>query len=229
MQHLKELSRATSHIFVSAVVQFLFAVLSAEAAGNPAWEEATKLYNAKNYTAALAAFRKISEANPTDPSTHYMLGQCYKALNKKDQAIIEFKWVSTSSDPRMKGIALGALKQLGQNSSAIPLQSADGPPRDFINDSAAQTINFAYNKGWVPCTGGCLTFAKPGWHHKQVAGHPDSDQWMSFTYNQKDGSSQTCSYNQRHIGHVIKENSDAPATDTGPCSVCHGLGWVRWK
>lgn len=228
MQCLKKLFNASHCISVSVAVQVLYAVLVANAAGNSAWEEATRQYNAGNYTAALAEFRKISEENPTDPSTHYMLGQCYKGLNKTQQAIVEYTWVSKSSDARMRAIAQSALKQMGQNSSSAAVQPGAGPPRDFVNDSASQTVSFAYKNGWVPCTAGCLTYAKSGWHHVAAAGHPDSDQWMSFSY-QKDGETREQMYNQHHVGHIIKVSSDAPATDAGPCPVCHGLGWVRYK
>jgi len=198
------------------------------ASGNAAWDEATKHYNAGNYSAALTEFRKISDKNQTDPSTHYMLGQCYKGLNKTQQAIAEFTWLSKSSDPRFRAMALGALKQMGQNVDSAPSQSGDRGPRDFINDSAAQTVSFAYKNGWVPCKGGCLTFTKPGWHHEKAQGHPDSDQWMTFNY-QKDGATGTQMYNQYHVGHKINVTSDAPATDAGPCSICNGTGWVRYR
>ena len=214
---------------VGTVALFMLLSQSAgQAAGNQAWDEATKLYTAGNYTAALAEFRKISDKNPTDPSTHYMIGQCYKGMNKTQQAIIEFTWVSKSSDPRIKAMAVGALKQMGQNVGAVPAQANGGPPREFVNDSAAQTVSFAYKNGWVPCTAGCLTFAKSGWHHAFIAGHSDGDQWMSYPY-QRDGQKLEQMYNQYHVGHVINVTSDAPATDAGPCSVCHGTGWVRHK
>lgn len=228
MQYLKKLVKTSGYSVAFVVIQLLGTSLVAEAAGNPVWEEAIRQYNAGNYAAALAGFHKISEKNPTDPSTHYMLGQCYKGLNKTQQAIVEFTWVSKSSDAHMQAIALGALKKMGQNTSSVAVQPGSGPPRDFINDSAAQTVSFAYKNGWVPCTAGCLTFAKSGWHHHAAPGHPDSDQWMSFPY-QKDGISSEQMYNQKHVGHIIKATSDAPATDAGPCSVCHGLGWVRYK
>lgn len=216
-----------THISIFAVC-LLITQLRVVAAGNPAWDQATKLYTSGNYTAALAEFRKLSEKNPTDPSTHYMLAQCYKGLNKTQQAIIEFTWVSKSSDPRIKAMAVGALKQMGQNVGAAPQQSGATGPRELINDSPAQTVSFAYKNGWVPCTAGCLTFAKSGWHHYAAQGHPDSDQWMSFPY-QRDGQTQEQLYNQYHVGHIIKVSSDSPATDAGPCPTCHGTGWIRYK
>jgi tetratricopeptide (TPR) repeat protein len=224
MQHHRD-----SRKHVSAFAIFLLITQTrVQAGGNQAWDDATRLYTTGNYTAALAEFRKLSDKNPTDPSTHYMLAQCYKGLNKTQQAILEFTWVSHSSDPRIKAMAVGALKQMGQNVNAAPAQSNASGPREFVNGSAAQTVTFAYKNGWVPCTGGCLTFAKPGWHHQQVQGHPDTDQWMTYTY-QKDGQKGEQWYSQGHVGHIIKELNDSPAVDTGPCSICGGTGWVRYK
>ncbi|HEY9733811.1 MAG TPA: tetratricopeptide repeat protein [Drouetiella sp.] len=92
-------------------------------AGNPQWEQATKLYNSGDYRAALSAFQKISEKNPSEPRAHYMLAQCYKSNGNTKQAIAELEWITNAtSDQSVKGPAASLLAQLkgsrGPSSSA---------------------------------------------------------------------------------------------------------------
>lgn len=217
----------------------VIATMSSAIAANPEWNEATRLYKAGDYKASLAAFRKIADKTPSEPTVHYMLAQCYKNSGNTKQAIVELEWLSKSfSDKKVKGPADALLAQLRGTSATISgagassqqsnpgaAQGADyAPSKDFIGDSAAQTVSAAAKKGWSPCRGtDCLNFGTPGWHHQDVAGHPATDMWMSWKVEESEGT-HTGSYNQLHIGDVIKAGKDI-----GPCPVCKGTGWVRSK
>lgn len=63
----------------------------------------------------------------------------------------------------------------------------------------------------------CLKREKEGWRPMRVAGHPDTDIWMTFV----DAQGRKSAYNQHHIGHVI-EPVNGTYTDTGVCPVCKG-------
>jgi hypothetical protein len=69
----------------------------------------------------------------------------------------------------------------------------------------------------TPCPNNCLKRADPGWTKMKVAGHPDTDVWM--TYTAPSGKSE--SFNQTHAGHVIAL-VNGRYVDTGTCSVCNG-------
>ncbi len=210
----------------------IIAAATSAIAANPEWDEATRLYKFGDYKGALAAFRKIADKTPSEPTVHYMMAQCYKNTGNTKQAIIELEWISKSfSDKRVKAPADALLAQLrpsgtstattaGANNGAAP--AGDFPPsKDFIGDSAAQTISAAAKRGWKPCQGTeCLNFGTPGWHHTEMAGHPATDMWMGYTL--EDGSGYN--FNQMHIGELIKKGKDV-----GPCPVCNGAGWVRSK
>ncbi len=213
-------------------------------AANPQWDEATRLYKFGDYKGALAAFRKIADKTPSEPTVHYMLAQCYKNSGNTKQAIVELEWISNSfSDKRVTGPASALLAQIrasggggatvsgagstSQQSTPVASAAAPGaeapPSKAFIGDSAAQTVSAAYRTGWVPCRGtDCLNFGPPGWHHQEVAGHPATDMWMEWKVEDSSGGTTTGSYSQAHIGDLIKEGKDV-----GPCPVCKGSGWVR--
>jgi tetratricopeptide (TPR) repeat protein len=203
---------------------------------NPEWQQATGLYTSGNYSAALSAFRKLAEKSPRDASIHYMIGQCYKGLNKPQQASSEFDWVSKyAPDAQTKAMAKVMLGQMPSSTGAPAASASPAPtaasavgvepaPNAFVNDSAEQTIAVAARKGWIPCPGGCLNYRTPGWHHQHVDGHPETDMWMSYP-----NSVNIQSYSQYHIGHMIKEYPDKVAEDSGPCPRCKGTGWVRAK
>ncbi|MDR3613658.1 MAG: tetratricopeptide repeat protein [Candidatus Obscuribacterales bacterium] len=205
-------------------------------AANPEWQQATGLYASGNYSGALSAFRKLAEKSPRDASIHYMIGQCYKGLNKLQQANSEFDWVSKyAPDAQTKAMAKAMLGQMpssagtpSTSASAAPVAlnavGVEPAPNAFVNDSAEQTIAVAARKGWIPCSGGCLNYRTPGWHHQHVDGHPETDMWMSYP-----NSVNTQFYSQYHIGHMIKEFPDKAAEDTGACPRCNGTGWVRAK
>jgi hypothetical protein len=196
------------------------------AANDTNWDAAVNLYKTGDYSHALPVFQKMAETS-SSPSVHYMLGQCYKNLNKLPQAKLELDWVAQySTDSKTKALAQAALTQMQPNAGAgAPATggSKNSPPTGIINDSISQTVAFARQNGWRPCPGRCLNYSKSGWQHRDVPGHASTDYWMS--YKRDDGGEQ--SYNQHHIGHIIKESPGQPATDTGPCPLCNGTGWVR--
>ncbi|CAN5488129.1 hypothetical protein BH10CYA1_BH10CYA1_23870 [soil metagenome] len=216
----------------------IIATAATAIAANPEWDQATRLYNFGDYKGALTAFRKIADKTPSEPTVHYMLAQCYKNSGNTKQAIVELEWISRStSDKRVKGPADALLAQLrpssgggattagAHSSTSASAPGADFPPlKNFIGDSAAQTVGAAAKKGWAPCRGSdCLNFGTSGWHHEEVAGHPPTDMWMSWKVENDEGT-RTGSYSQAHIGELIKEGKDV-----GPCPVCKGSGWVRSK
>lgn len=213
----------------------IVATASSAISANPEWDQATRLYTLGDYKGALVAFRKIADKTPSEPTVHYMLAQCYKSTGNTKQAIIELEWISKStSDKRIKSPADALLAQLkpasggGATTAGAPsatsaaAPAADFPPsKDFIGDSAAQTVSAAAKRGWKPCRNSdCLNFGASGWHHHEMEGHPPTDMWMDFT--REDGSGYM--YTQQHIGNLIKKG-----TDVGPCPVCNGSGWIRSK
>jgi len=84
-----------TNIYIKSGIALLTMMCSMPAfSANPEWQQATGLYTGGNYSAALSVFRKLAEKSPRDASIHYMIGQCYKGLNKPQQASSEFDWVS---------------------------------------------------------------------------------------------------------------------------------------
>ncbi len=109
----------------------LMATMSSALAANPEWDQATRQYNSGDYRAALSAFRKISDKNPSEPRAHYMLAQCYKNNGNTKQAIAELEWISSAtSDKSVRGPADSLLAQLKGSGSAAPsgasASAADG-------------------------------------------------------------------------------------------------------
>lgn len=91
----------------------LLTTITSALAANPEWDQATRLYNSGDYRAALSAFRKISDKNPSEPTAHYMLAQCYKNSGNTKQAIAELEWITNSTnDKRVKGPAESLLAQI---------------------------------------------------------------------------------------------------------------------
>ena len=74
----------------------------------------------------------------------------------------------------------------------------------------------------VQCKGTCLSLDSPGWEHMSVAGHPDSDIWMSFKND--DGSTQA--WNQGHVGRSF-EKIDEVWRETGNCMPCGAVTLTR--
>lgn len=207
-------------------------------AGNAQWLEAAKLFNSGNFGRALPALTNLESAYPRNPQIHYMIGMCQKNLGRATLAQKELQWVASyAQDPALKESANSALADLKNAAEAATKQKADAaaaaavtasaalqaaapkllipPSKNLVDDSVARTIESAAKKGWQPCTNGkCLNYSKNGWHKMSVAGHPDSDTWMTFD---------TKSYSQAHIGSLI----DQSGQDNGPCFKCLGTGWVR--
>ena len=78
--------------------------------------------------------------------------------------------------------------------------------------------------GNADCPGPCLKLSRAGWKHMQVAGHPDTDVWMTF----HNTDSTWTAYNQNHVGDVIKLQ-DGHWVDSGKCPVCGGSGKVKCR
>ena len=97
----------------------VLATVTSALAANPEWDQATRLYNSGDYRPALSAFRKISDKNPSEPTAHYMLAQCYKNSGNTKQAIAELEWITNStSDKRVKGPAEALLAQIRSSAGA---------------------------------------------------------------------------------------------------------------
>ncbi|MBS1956005.1 MAG: tetratricopeptide repeat protein [Cyanobacteria bacterium SZAS-4] len=111
----------------------LISTVTSALAENPEWDQATRLHNSGDCRAALSAFRRISDKNPSEPTAHYMLAQCYKNSGNTKQAITELQWIiSATSDRRVKGPAESLLAQLsasggggGVRAAAAPQSSSD--------------------------------------------------------------------------------------------------------
>jgi len=101
------------------------------------------------------------------------------------------------------------------------------PPSGIVGGSPSATVSEAAKLGWKPCPGKCLKLTDSGWHKQAVAGHSDSDWWMTYDYKEADGTNAHSSYSQAHCGHIIQVFPDKAAVDSGACPVCGGTGWVR--
>jgi tetratricopeptide (TPR) repeat protein len=224
-----------SALTVSALCLFEW---QARAAGPTSWEQAKSLYESGNYKQALSALESMNSSNA---SVHYLMGMCYKNLGNVGQAKKELIWVEQySPDVRVRGVAHDALEQSGQAAAApkppvfsklMYMKGAPGNPVSQSNIAAAPPTNATTSEaarlGWRPCPGNCLKATTPGWHKLDVAGHPASDNWITFDYREPDGTSAHSSFSQLHIGHIIQSFPDKAAVDSGPCPICGGTGWVR--
>jgi hypothetical protein len=102
-------------------------------AANPEWDQATRLYNSGDYRAALSAFRKISDKNPSEPTAHYMLAQCYKNSGNTKQAITELEWITrATNDRRVKGPAEALLAQLNGGGGGVRAATVGQSSSDLI-------------------------------------------------------------------------------------------------
>lgn len=208
---------------------------------NSEWSRAQQLFQGGDFNRALPALLALDKAFPSNVKLHYMIGMCYKHLEKTAQAQRELTWVSSyAQDASLKQSASAALSELktaaaktketvkaadtgGAASSAAenPLGAfAKGlpPSKNLVNDSVSSTVAEAYRKGWKPCTNSkCLNYSKSGWEKMTVKGHPPTDIWMNFG---------PISFSQWHIGDII-EASGSSYRDAGPCMTCMGTGWVK--
>ncbi|CAN5490768.1 hypothetical protein BH10CYA1_BH10CYA1_24110 [soil metagenome] len=146
----------------------LMASMTSALAANPEWDQATRLYNSGDYRAALSAFRKISEKNPSEPTAHYMLAQCYKNSGNTKQAITELEWISNStSDQRVKGPADSLLAQIRSGAGAGAATHGAGhstaglPPGTYTVMPVAHGP-IRYRKQMIPGAISPLTIPIPG-------------------------------------------------------------------
>ncbi len=123
---------------------FLISTVTSALAANPEWDQATRLYNSGDYRAALSAFRKISDKNPSEPTAHYMLAQCYKNSGNAKQAIAELEWITNStSDKRVKGPAEALLAQLRSGGGAVHAAGGGGSSSDLILSRGSAPPSFS--------------------------------------------------------------------------------------
>lgn len=203
-------------------------------AANPSnWDRALQLYQGGNYSGALSELNKIANGGA---SVHYLIGMCYKNMGKSDQAKRELTWVANyAPDEATKSLAQTALTQLrcppipALNQPGSPwvgnkfasASSSSAPSKALINDSVSQTISAAAQSGWRPCTGRCLNVNTPGWHHEQVDGHSDTENWHTFRCG---GNPRACT--TAHWGEIFDESGES-AVSKGSCPVCGGTGWIK--
>lgn len=210
----------------------LFGILqdSAMAKRDPRLDQASQLYQRGNYQGALTLARQAQRQNPTDSTTHYMIGLCQQRLGHAAEAKTELEWVARNSpSPEIRALAIKALPGAGRtpaSSSWTAAAPAGWPPRNLINGSVSQTIRTAAAIGWKPCSGSkCLNVNTPSWHKKHVEGHSDDEYWMTITY---EGGSYSLS--TAHWGQIVDLRANGPYTgERNLCTVCGGSGWVRAK
>ena len=191
----------------------------------PTWNEATQLFAKGDYRRAVSEFETLDEKAPGNASIHFMLGKCYRQLGKAQQAQKQFDWVAKNApNAQTRQLAQSALEELTE----LPMETSSGgyatvsaPAAKGQAPPQTATIAEAARMGYSPCTAGCLTAATPGWHKQHMDGYSDNEVWMDY---KKEGGTQY--FSQHHIGHIIKADGKS-ATDTGPCPVCHGTGWVK--
>lgn len=107
----------------------LISTVTSALAANTEWDQATSLYNSGDYRAALSAFRRISDKNPSEPTAHYMLAQCYKNSGNTRQAITELEWITrATNDRRVKGPAEALLAQLNASGGGGAVHAASAGP-----------------------------------------------------------------------------------------------------
>ena len=73
-----------------------------------------QMLGAKDYVRALSYFKKAAELDPTNPNVYDSLGECYKTMGDKKNAIKNYKKsLSLNPAPALKANSIKMLKELG--------------------------------------------------------------------------------------------------------------------
>lgn len=121
-------------IVVTAAL-WCYSISLSMAVASPGFDEAVKLFNARQYSPALAKFTELARANPNDGLCHYYMGLCYQSTNQMTQAKSQYEWVAAATkDAGLKAKCQQALSQLQRyqsqritGSSVIASSSSSGP------------------------------------------------------------------------------------------------------
>jgi thioredoxin-like negative regulator of GroEL len=80
---------------------------------NSEWSRAQQLFQGGDFNRALPALLALDKSFPSNVKLHYMIGMCYKHLEKTAQAQRELTWVSSyAQDASLKQSASAALSEL---------------------------------------------------------------------------------------------------------------------
>ena len=86
----------------------------ASGAGGPQ-AEGTRLYNQRQYNAALAQFGSAMRSDPNNPLLHYYVALCYQGMNQMSLARQQYEWVASASrDATLRAQASAALSNLSR-------------------------------------------------------------------------------------------------------------------
>src|SRR5277367_3017022 len=91
-------------------------------AGPVSFQQAVSDYNSGYYSRALSELESYKAVYPNNAQVRYYLGLCHQALNHRDQARMEFQFVSYRAAEPLKSMASKALDGLGQRAGYHPSQ-----------------------------------------------------------------------------------------------------------
>ncbi len=108
--------RPKAFVLISALTCGLVAsaLWQSSKAGPVSFQQAVSDYNAGYYSRALEELESYKNAYPNNAQVRYYLGLCHQALNHRDQARVEFQFVSYRGSEPLKSMASKALDALGQ-------------------------------------------------------------------------------------------------------------------
>jgi tetratricopeptide (TPR) repeat protein len=109
-------------------------------------DEGMQLYNAGQFQRSGSCFLAEIQANPTNASAHYLLGNVYTKLNRKAEAISEYQKASTLEPNDSVGqYSRAALAALLKNTGA-PKAAVQSDAVDAETKSSAQAISQQTNE-----------------------------------------------------------------------------------
>src|SRR6185437_10458638 len=80
------------------------------------FDDGVRLYQSRQYSAALTRFADGSRSAPSNATIHYYMGLCYQSTNQMSLAKQQYEWVSAyaSNNPSLQNKARAAISQLSR-------------------------------------------------------------------------------------------------------------------
>lgn len=179
-------------------------------------EEGHKLYNEGKYEEAMASYKLFLRENPDAFEIHYVIGNCYKMLNKPDLAQTEYEKVIQESNPDLSPsttkIQAAASTELGN--IYLERDSKEIALKYFIKslEFNSQNETLAYNVGEMYFSSGKIEEAiryftlasevKPSW--------PDPYLKLGYAYLNKEQSSKA----KESFEKVLELDPDHPQANS---------------
>lgn len=121
--------KSTSKVSVAAIsvsiATLLLSIIPAFA-GNSAYDKAVADYTGGKYGQAAGEFEALKASYPSNLLIRYYLGLSRQALGQLDKARVEYQYVATNGDARLKAMAQQGLKGMGNSKSYIAGSGARG-------------------------------------------------------------------------------------------------------